>query len=88
MTSAVITAVAWLVGWFAANKIDGILGHWFASIAHLWDSFATPRMRTAHQERMAQLAVAASQNFEKYEAARKRILQKAGILPPDKPEGI
>lgn len=47
--SAIVSAVAWVIGWFAARGIDQILGKWVAYFKIAWDNAATANAQSSYR---------------------------------------
>ena len=70
-----VTAIAALIAWFAAKKVDDILGKWVAYFTIAWENAATGRAKRSYREKVAEVQNEMVDSFGSWDDWRK----KAGI---------
>lgn len=76
MATAIVSAVGWLVGYFAAKGIDHILAKWVASFAIAWDRFSSEKAKAVFRESTQSLQVQLADKSAEWKAWRDSLKPK------------
>lgn len=67
-----MNAIAALVAWFAANKVDDVLGKWVAYITIAWQNAATSRANEAYRQVITEVQKEMKDSYGSWDQWRKK----------------
>jgi hypothetical protein len=68
----IITALAALFGWFAAKRVDDILGKWVAYVTIAWQNAATNRAMEAYRQVLSEVQKDLVDSYGSWDEWRKK----------------
>lgn len=69
----IVNAIAALVAWFAASKVDDILGKWVAYFTIAFENAATERAKASYREVMGEVQADLEVNYGTWDEWRKKV---------------